>query len=161
VSDRSPDPHAAATVASWASGFLPLPCLVVGLLMLSATGAAKQGNVDLLYIAFAAVPGAVLVGPWNSRRVLRTIGDPIADATARWSLRLAPLGLLVMLVPFGLLVAFGWIGIVIDLGLVAVIVPVLARGRAVAGAEQAARDQVVPTYQIRTVGSRPPRGRGR
>lgn len=116
-----------ATISGYAAGFLPLPLGVTGWLMYDAANSVDAGSTSVFWVLMAAVPSALLLGPYNCFRSLKAIGDQHAERTAKLSAGYGVLGLVLMLLPFGLLLYLGWIGLVADIALVAVTVPSLAR----------------------------------
>lgn len=126
-----------ATIAGYAAGFLPLPLAVTAWLMHSAANTVNAGSTTVFWVLVAAVPAALLTGPYNCYRSLRVLGDPQAARTGKLCAVFGVLGLVLMLLPFGLLLYLGWVGLVADIALVGVTVPALARQRVLSEVETA------------------------
>lgn len=126
-----------ATISAYAAGFVPLPLAVTAWLMVDATNAVARGSTNIFWVLVAAVPGAIVLGPWNCLRTLRALGDGLASQTARAAVGFGVLGLVLMVMPFGFLLYVGWVGLVADVALVAVTVPGLARQLVLSRAETA------------------------
>ena len=118
-----------ATISAYSIGFLPLPGAVTVFLMLKASSTVDQGSASIFWVLVAALPAALVLGPYYVFVTLRSVGDPQAARTGKLCSAFGALGLVLMIVPFGFLLYLGWIGLVADLALVGATVPALARQR--------------------------------
>jgi hypothetical protein len=116
-----------STIGAYAAGFVPLPLAATGWLMYDANNSVASGNTNVFWVLMAAVPAALLLGPLNTLRTLKALGDEHAVQTAKLCAVFGLLGLVLMVLPFGLLLFLGWIGLVVDVALVGVTVPSMAR----------------------------------
>ena len=126
-----------ATASGYAAGFLPLPLAVTAVLLLQADHKAQSGSVSVLWVLLASIPAALVLGPLNTRRTLTAYGDGLAHATARASVLMGIVGLVLQSLVLVPLLYLGWIGLVLDVALTSVVVPGLARQRVLSRVDEA------------------------
>lgn len=118
-----------ATASGYATGFLPLPLAVTVALLIAANHRTSTSSTDVLWVLIASIPAALVLGPWNTKRVLTAYGDRHADDTAKAAVPMGVAGLFFEAIALVPLLYLGWIGLVADVALTSVIVPGLARQR--------------------------------
>ena len=126
-----------ATTSGYAAGFLPLPLAVTVVLLLTANDSSRSGSVNVLWVLLTSIPAALILGPWNTARTLRSYGDAHASETAKATVLMAIPGLFVQALVLVPLLYIGWIGLVLDVALTAILVPSLARQRVLSKLDEA------------------------